>query len=71
MILGAPELLIVIVVLGLPLWGAIDAATRPDPQWTAANQMKILWIVLQLALGPLAAIVYFVAIRPKLIAAST
>jgi hypothetical protein len=69
--LGAPEILILFMLLFgfvLPIWGIVDAATRPDPVWTAAGQNKVLWIVLQIVLGALGAIIYFVAIRPKLVA---
>ncbi len=69
--LGVPELLIVIVLLGfvvLPLWGIIDAAMRPESQWTAASQNKVAWILLQVFLGIAGAAVYFLAIRPKLVA---
>ncbi|HEV3363988.1 MAG TPA: hypothetical protein VG795_07585 [Acidimicrobiia bacterium] len=71
--LGAPEILILLMMLALfviPIWGIVDAATKPDAAWTAAGQSKVLWIVLQLVLGILGAIIYFVAIRPKLVAAA-
>ena len=70
--LGAPEILILLMLLVgfvLPIWGIVDAATRPDPVWAATGQNKVLWIVLQIVLGALGAIIYFAAIRPKLVAA--
>jgi len=70
---GAPELLIIFVMLPmlvLPIWGIVDAAVRPQQVFTATGQSKVLWIVLQLVLGILGAIIYFVAIRPKLLAAT-
>jgi uncharacterized membrane protein len=70
--IGAPELLIILIMLAfivLPIWGIIDAATKPDHVWAAAGQNKILWIVLQFVLGTLGALIYFLAIRPKLQAA--
>lgn len=57
------------------VWGIVDAATRPDAAWTVAGQNKVLWIVLQagglffFGLGLIFAIVYFAAIRPKVMAA--
>jgi hypothetical protein len=70
--LGGPELLIVIVLLGfvIPLWGILDAAVRPDSQWTAASQNKVAWILLQVFLGVIGTGAYFLAIRPKLVAAA-
>ena len=70
--LGAPEILILLMLLFgfvLPIWGIVDAATKPDHVWAAAGQSKVLWIILQIVLGTLGAIIYFAAIRPKLVAA--
>jgi hypothetical protein len=66
--LGAPELLIIFLLLAfivLPIWGIVDAAVRPDALWAATGQSKILWIILQVVLGTLGALIYFAAIRPK------
>lgn len=71
--LGAPELLIILFLLGgmvLPIWGIIDAAIRPDAVWAASGQNKIVWVIIQIFLWTLGAVVYFVAIRPKLVAAT-
>jgi hypothetical protein len=67
--LGAPELIILFMVLAfvvLPVWGIIDAATKPESVWAAAGQNKIVWVVVQIFLGALGAAVYFLAIRPQL-----
>jgi hypothetical protein len=72
--LGAPELIIIFVLLVfvvLPVWGIIDAATKPESVWAAAGQNKLVWVVVQIFLGVLGAAVYFLAIRPKLKAAGT
>jgi hypothetical protein len=72
--LGAPELLIILFILGtmvLPIWGIIDAAVRPDPAWTAIGQSKIVWILVMVFLWTLGAILYFILARPKLVAATT
>jgi len=72
--LGPTELIMMLFMLALfviPIWGIVDAAVRPQPVWTVAGQSKVLWIILQLVLGILGAIIYFVAIRPKLVAATT
>jgi nitrate/nitrite transporter NarK len=76
--IGAPELLILLVLLPVlffafifPVWGIIDAAMRPDPVWDATGQNKIVWILVQFFLWTIGAFIYFIAIRPKLVAATT
>jgi drug/metabolite transporter superfamily protein YnfA len=76
---GPTELIILtslIVPFGLvfPIWGIVDAAGRPDSAWARAEQNKTLWIVLQavgmlVCFGWILAVVYLVAIRPKVRAA--
>ena len=74
MSIGPTELLIILLALmGLALivWGIVDAASRPEWAWQRANQSKVLWIFLQAfgfffaGLGIVLAIVYFLAIRPR------
>ena len=74
-VLGPFELLIIlgfIPLIVLPICAIVDAATRPDSQWAAADQNKTLWVVLLVAgtflpiLGLVLLIVYFASIRPKL-----
>lgn len=67
--LGAPELIILFVLLMFmvfPVWGIVDAATKPDSTWAAAEQNKIVWVLIQIFLGALGTAIYFLAIRPKL-----
>jgi hypothetical protein len=48
--LGLVELVFILVILAvviLPIWGIIDAAVRPDGEWQAAGQSKVVWIVVQ------------------------
>lgn len=68
--LGPTELLILLVLFVLPVWGIIDAAIRSDSAWTAAGQSKLVWVLVQVFLWVLGSAVYFVAIRPKLKAAA-
>ncbi|MCA1697089.1 MAG: PLDc N-terminal domain-containing protein [Actinobacteria bacterium] len=66
---GAPELIIivlVVIIMGLPIWGIIDAAIRSDAEWAETGQSKGVWILVQLVLWTLGSVVYFLAIRPKL-----
>jgi hypothetical protein len=62
--------------LGAVIWGSIDAGSHPDWAWQQAGQSKVTWILLQVVLlilcgvvGAIFSIVYFTAIRPKVIAA--
>jgi hypothetical protein len=56
----------VLVFWGIPIWGVVDAALKPDPVWAAAGQNKILWVALQVILGIIGTAIYFFAVRPKL-----
>lgn len=72
---GAPELVILLLIIVVPyvaiIWGIVDAATRPGWAWQAAGQNKVLWIALQaigLFLGPagiILAVAYLAAIRSQ------
>lgn len=62
---GPTELLILLVLFLVPVWGIIDAAIRPDSAWAAAGQSKLAWILVQVFLWVVGSAVYFVAIRPK------
>ena len=64
-------LIVMLLFVVLPIWGVIDAAVRPDDVWAGASQSKVVWILLQIFLGALGALVYFAAIRPKLVAATS
>ena len=72
MIIGLVTLVLLAAILGVTLWGLIDAATTPDAAWRAAGQNKVLWLVLQgvgflvCGLGTILSIVYLAVIRPKL-----
>jgi hypothetical protein len=77
MIVG-PDLLIVffivpisLALIGLPLFCIIDAAQRSSLDFQRADSNKVLWIVLPLLFGVLAAIVYLVAVRPNVKAAAS
>lgn len=78
--LGAPELLIImLVVIGpvalvLAVVVVVDASARPDAAWHATGQSKTMWIVLPIVLllacgiGSLVtSIIYLASVRPKLV----
>lgn len=63
------------VVTGVPLWGAADATLRTPKIWSAAGSSRIRWVsVLAIGapfgIGLVAAVPYFAAVRPRLMAAS-
>jgi hypothetical protein len=62
MILGV---LVLVCVIGLPLYCIIDAATRSSDDFRAVDSNKTLWVVLPFVFGIIAAIAYLVAVRPK------
>jgi hypothetical protein len=59
------------IIWGIPIWGIVDAAMKPDPVWRAAGQNKVVWIILQVVLGIIGTAIYVFAIRPKLVAAAS
>jgi uncharacterized protein len=68
--LGA--ILLAVVVIGLPLWGAVDAAAHPDSIWEAAGLRRRPWVRWQMVGAPIgvglcAAVGYFARIRPRLV----
>jgi uncharacterized membrane protein YfcA len=64
--------LLVLVLVGLPLWGAIDAARKHDDRWEEAGQSRTRWVRLQglgavVGVGFVASVVYFAKVRPQLL----
>ena len=59
-------LLVALLGVFLPIWGILDAATRPDNAWIAADQSKMVWVVVQLFLWTIGTIAYLIVVRPKL-----
>lgn len=63
-------MLVALVVL--PLWGALDANNRPQGQWDTVGQNPTVWVIVLFGgmffvpVGMIAAIVYFTTVRPKL-----
>lgn len=77
---GGPELVIILVLLlgaVIPIVTVIDVATKPDAAFRAAGSSKVLWIILPVVgmlsfgiISLVAAIIWFAAIRPKVVAAA-
>jgi uncharacterized membrane protein YfcA len=66
-------LLLAVVLVGLPLWGAVDAAAHPQSTWDAIGRSRTRWILWQavgapFGVGFVAAVIYFATIRLRLVA---
>jgi hypothetical protein len=62
------ELVIVCFVFGLlgfQVWGIVDVVRRPDHQWRAIGQEKMLWLLVVLLAGLPGVIVYLAIAKPK------
>lgn len=82
MSVGFPELVLILamvflmlVPLALVVWNVIDVAQRPESQFAAAGQNRTLWLALPIVLtfvgvGWIVSLIYFLAIRPKVIRAT-
>ena len=67
-------LVLVLVLLAVPVWGALDATLHPEPAWAGAPVGRRMAVGVQLVGAPLglgfvAALAYFGLLRPRLIAA--
>jgi uncharacterized protein len=65
--------LVAVVLVGLPVWGAIDAARHPAWSWSRTGMRRSGWIGWQAAAAPfgigfIIGVVYFGSARPKLMA---
>lgn len=80
-LIGLPTLtlgavLLVLALVGLPVWGAIDAAGHPEAQWRATGRNRRSWVRVQAIGAPFmvgfaAAVAYFARTRPALEAVDT
>ena len=64
----------VLVLLAVPVWGALDATLHPEPAWAGAPVGQRMAVGMQLVgaplgLGFLAALAYFGLLRPRPVAA--
>jgi hypothetical protein len=71
--LGGLELIIIAFVLGVlgtVVWSLVDVIGRPDHQWKAIRQERVVWLLVILFVGLPGSIAYLAAIRPKLVRAA-
>jgi uncharacterized protein len=67
-------LVVALVMLAVPVWGALDATLHPEPAWAGAPVGRRMAVGVQLVGAPLglgfvAALAYFGLLRPRLVAA--
>lgn len=67
-------LVLALVLLAVPAWGALDATLHPEPAWSGAPVGRRMAVGVQLVGAPLglgfvAAVAYFGLLRPRLVAA--
>jgi uncharacterized membrane protein len=69
---GLVVALLVLVPLGVVVYGAVDAALLPAEAWRATGQSKLLWIILPfgglllcIVAGPIMTAIYLAATRPR------
>lgn len=63
--------LLLLVLVGAPLWGATDASLRPQSQWDKSGQRRTTWVTAQAVAAPFLigfplAVVYSFAVRRRL-----
>ncbi len=66
--------LVAVALLGIPLWGAVDAAGYPGEAWLRAGLRRERWVRWQALAAPVGigfavAVAYFAMARPQLLAA--
>jgi uncharacterized membrane protein YfcA len=44
--------LLLVILIGAPLWGATDASLRPADQWSASGQRRTTWVTAQAVAAP-------------------
>ena len=55
-----------LALLVLWVFTPVDAVRRPEEQWEAAGQSKVLWVVLLVVVGVVLSIVSLFSPRPQL-----
>jgi uncharacterized protein len=63
--------LLVVAIVGFPLWGAVDAAAHPEDTWASIGRNRGEWVKRQALFAPIGvgfayAVAYFAKVRPRL-----
>lgn len=66
--------LLIIAMVGVPLWGAVDATLRRHADWDSVGRSRTRWVALQgigapVGVGFVASIAYFGSVRKQVAAA--
>jgi uncharacterized membrane protein YfcA len=69
-------LVLALVLLAMPVWGALDATLHPEPAWAGAPvgrrlAVGVLLVGAPIGVGFVAALAYFGMVRPKLVEGAT
>jgi hypothetical protein len=70
-IAGGFVLLLALAVMCAWLWALVDIVRRPDQEFAAAGQNKILWVVVVALLHVIGVLLYLFIARPALQRAAT
>lgn len=70
-----PEMVVLLLIVGVPVLGAIDALRLDSGKWAEARKSKALWVALQLLgalfiFGLLFTLIYLIGIRSSVVRAS-
>ena len=62
--------MLLVILIGAPLWGATDASLRSPEQWEASGQRRTTWVTAQAVAAPFLigfpiALVYAFVVRPR------
>jgi hypothetical protein len=68
-------ILVGLVLVGFPIWGAVDGVTYPQHMWDTAGRRRSTWLGWQALGAPVlvgfpVAVAYFARVRPQLLAAT-
>ncbi len=68
---GSLGFVLVATIMGFVLWGTFEAALRADSQWSAIDQNKLVWVLVQMFIPLIGTLVYASAVRPRLMDVAT
>jgi hypothetical protein len=63
---GISELLLLVLLFGLPLWALFSVLLTPRARWRAARRSQIVWVLILLFVPIIGALFYLISVRPQL-----